>query len=331
MKRVLIYSPNPLDGVSYYRQWGPMSALHSEVQCVQFPNVLEELTHWTWYLNYDLCLFSRPHRKMDFVFMDQCKKFGLPVWIDYDDDLLNITPDNPVYETFASEEARAVIIDCLAQADVISTPSPLLYSEFKKQYKNVVFIENALDDRLLKFGKSFSSRDKFSWRGSPSHLMDLFQFKEAISEPLSRIENGEMLFFGINPYMIRRSKGVQFSYHKCINLIDYIRNFCEFNAGIQIVPLADTRFNQVKSNLAWLDATLAGSVCLAPDGSSWCQPGQMNYALGQPDDFAYRFGQLLGKSENDLNKMWQTSMKFIKENLMLSTLNKKRLEIINNL
>ena len=287
MKKVLIYSPNPLDGVSYYRQWGPMSALHSEVQCVQFPMKYEEYSHWTWYLNYDVCLFSRPHRPNDVVFAEQCKKYGLPLWVDYDDALLHITDDNPVYTTFCSTESRRCISEILKLANVVSVCSKLqkTWLEEKMGLRNVVHIPNALDDRFLRHAKPFKMSKKIAWRGSDSHVNDLLFFKDEIKAVMEKTPRHQWLYFGVNPYFLK-PETKNWAWAKPMNLTDFVIEFCKFNPSFVFVPLIDNFFNRVKSHLAWFDATLAGAVCMGPAFEEWVDIRIWDY---QADDFQNSF------------------------------------------
>lgn len=331
MKKVLIYSPSPLDGVSFYRQWGPLSQLpRDQVQCTSFSNRAEELTHWTWFLNYDIAQVNRPHRPVDVIFVEHCKKFGLPVWLDYDDDLLNITPDNPVFETFRGSQARECIQKVIQLADVISTSSLKLQRDLSRMnpHAKVWHIPNGIDDRLLRYRKPFGKRNRAAWRGSPSHLLDLFEFSQGITSGLRKMRQGECLFFGINPYMVERPEGIEFQYHPGVNLIDFIQGLTDWNAAYQFVPLKNTLFNQAKSHLAWLDATLAGSVCLCPDGEEWPKEGPFSYKYGNTGDFDFRFRQMVGLSDSELQGYWELSWENIEKNYLLSHLNKSRLAII---
>lgn len=331
MKKVLIYSPNPLDGVSFYRQWGPLSQLPRErVQCSAFPNRAEELTHWTWFFNYDIAQVNRPHRPIDVIFVEHCKKFGLPVWLDYDDDLFAITPDNPVFETFSNKQAKECIEKVIKLADVISTSSLKLKTMLEKMNPKakVWHIPNGIDDRLIQYRKDFGKMKRVAWRGSQSHLLDLFEFSQGITSGLKKMREGEMLFFGINPYMIEKPNGFEFHYHPTVNLIDFIGAMTDWNAAIHIVPLKATAFNEAKSHLAWLDATLAGSACLCPNNQEWDSPGMLYYKYGDRQDFDFKFRQMAGLSEKELKEKWEESWGSIEDHFMLSHLNLMRLSII---
>lgn len=336
MRKVLVYSPDPLDGLSFFRQWGPLSLMHDQVQCVNFPNRTEEITHWTWYLNYDIVMMNRPHKMADVAFMNEAKKWGLKIWLDYDDDLLSIPEDNPVYETFANDGARTAIQQAFEMADVITTPGPILFRELSQKYPGkVVQLPNAMDDRLLRYRKEFQASKKVAWRGSQSHLIDLMVFAEAIAAPLRTRPGWQCLFSGINPVPVGArlgpKSGVEMLFAKPRNLIDFVRNYTNFNPAFHIVPLVKNRFNEIKSSLSWLDGTLAGAVTLMPDNEAWAECPGFKYKFGDPSDFQTQFNKMLGYPEANLKMMVKGSWELIQEKFLLSKLNKIRKEIIEGL
>lgn len=329
MKKILIYSPNPIDGVSFYRQWGPMSAMRSEYSLFAFPNDPRELQLWTWYKGYDLAFMSRPHRPTCLYFVQECKKWGIPVWIDYDDALLQIPDDNPVAKTFQGDAVKYTT-EALKAADVVSTASTLQkkWFEDKLGLKNVVFIPNAVDDAFLKYKMPHMKSNKILWRGSDSHLRDLLEFSEDLTGIIGR-HDYKWLFFGINPFfLINKQTESKINWHPTINQIDFIREICAYNARFQVVPLVDHFFNRVKSNLAWLDGTLAGSVCIVPKWEAWDVPGVIYYS---DNSIRFALAQAFSKLDSELEAMHVDAWTFIKDNLLLSKVNNLRREIIANL
>lgn len=331
MKSILIYSPNPIDGVSFYRQWGPLSQFRDKFTLFSFPaNEPRELQLWTWYKGYDLAFMSRPHRMHDLYFVNECKKWNVPVWVDYDDAILQIPNDNPVAPTFQGE-ATKYTIECLKQADVVTVSSTLQKSWFEKEMglKNVVFIPNAVDDDFLKWKKPFNPNRKVLWRGSQSHLRDLLFFRDDILSAIESRSTYLWLFFGIDPwFFITKETEGRVQYAPSMNLVDFIREVTNYNAQLQIVPLVDHFFNRVKSNLAWLDGTLCGSVCIAPAWEAWDVPGLIKY---EGASMKYAFREAFSKSDSELEKLHNASWEYIRENLLLSKVNPLRLELINNL
>ena len=90
-----------------------------------------------------------------------------------------------------------------------------------------------------------------------------------------------------------------------------------------ITPLCDTPFNRAKSNISWIESTVAGAVCVAPDFPEWNRPGIINYGPTRP--FKDAVLEALEVANHGFEN--KKSEEFIRENLMLSTVNQKRILI----
>lgn len=330
-KRILVYSPNPLDGVSFYRQWGPLSQLHDKLECISFPMDAASYSNWVYYLNYDVALMSRPHKYNDWHFAQECKKFGLPLWVDYDDDLFNITPDNPVYHTFASDQTRKYISDVLKLADVVTVATETNKSWVKENLGvEAMVIPNAIPNAFLKYKKEFTDNKRAAWRGSDSHREDLFAFSDEIAEVLNSHPDWETVFFGMYSKIVdEKCKRANVRWAKPVNICDFIIEFTKYNPSVVFVPLIDNQFNRVKSNLAWLDATLAGAAVVGPNwpNSGW-NAGLFVY--DKIKDFPKELAFLMENKQSAKNSH-DASWDYIQTNLLLSSVNEMRLDLIHKL
>jgi hypothetical protein len=111
-------------------------------------------------------------------------------------------------------------------------------------------------------------------------------------------------------------------------LMDSFYKLKMFSSKIHIVTLYERDFNLSKSNISWIESTIAGSVVLAPDWEEWKKPGIVNYA--SKEDFKEKLQDLInGKYNLWLNH--KTSLDYILNNLSLKKVNKERLKILNSL
>jgi hypothetical protein len=222
-----------------------------------------------------------------------------------------------------------VIIEVLKLASVISTSSIVQkrWFEEKMNLRNVVLIPNALDDRFLPHAKPFKMSKRIAWRGNESHINDLITYKDELRALLEKTPNHDWVFFGLNPHFLK-TENKNYRWTKPAPLIDFVIEFCKFNPSFVFVPLADTFFNRVKSHLAFFDATLAGAVALGPNFEEWENIGTFKY---QPQFFRQAFETMIGETENHLQKIHKLNFEFVKDNLLLSKVNKLRIELIENL
>lgn len=62
-----------------------------------------------------------------------------------------------------------------------------------------------------------------------------------------------------------------------IPMQSYFQFINDSNFKISIVPLADTKFNKSKSNIAYQEAAFANAAALCPDWEEWQRPGVTRY------------------------------------------------------
>jgi len=94
------------------------------------------------------------------------------------------------------------------------------------------------------------------------------------------------------------------------------------------VPLENTQFNQAKSNIAWIEATvLCGAVAIAPiDLPEFDKPCVLRYK--GPRGFDTVLNAVIG-GRIDREDMVMQSQKYISENLRLSEINKERARLFH--
>lgn len=337
MKRILMGTKDARDMTSFLRAWGAFtSPIMKEfgVELVRQPDNPQWVMDWTYYRNVDVIYLHRPYNVMDVEIIEQAKLMGIPLWVDLDDDLQSITPDNPVYATYANDQCKAIIELAIKEADVLSVGGLAHQTRLSKEYQRKVWLlPNMVDDFLFfRFLKRPANRNhsffRTSWRGSESHRIDLLYYEEAIVSQMKRA--GEWRFYGLKPYHLDwRIGSDRYGWvPPTKNHFHFYRQFCEWNADLQFVGLLDTEFNRVKSNLGWSDGTLAGSVVVAPNLPEYQRPGVIHYEVGNVKD-AER--ALREARECDREAEWSKSRDWISENILASKVNLERLKILESI
>lgn len=280
-KRLLVLTKLRDNACTWYRVHGPMSLFdkmnRDTIEVIPFKGdiTLDNI------LYYDAVYFYRPSTPDEFKVITVAKGIGLKVWIDYDDDLFNIDPFNPSHDTFKNPEIQKAISECCAKADIISVSTNYLKSIYSVLNKNVVVIPNAFDFRTAQRKEKPNNHNFIYWRGSNTHNYDVDCYKEAISQVASEHKDYRLFFIGKidRLLMSKMSKHLenQFIVLDGIPLQRYFDFLNESNFKINIVPLAKTKFNLSKSNIAYQEAAYAGAACLCPDWEEWQRPGATNY------------------------------------------------------
>lgn len=338
MKKRVLFASNyqANDTTSWLRAYGPMTLMRDEVEIVE-PKIDVQDRDGRWWYNWrnwmgiDVCFMHRPYGPIAAQIMQNCKLHGVPLWVDHDDDLLAIPEKNPFHKIHADGEKVFPSVEwSYENADILTCSGEVMYEQLRTQYgrEDTILITSGFDDRLIRFKKPFSANRKVGWRGSYSHFSDLELFRPQLEHCMQDYPELEWHFWGIDPRKIFRTE-VNGEFSPQRNMFDFIRDMTNANCSMHIVPLEDNHFNRVKSNLSWLDATLAGSVVLAPNFTEFNRPGIWNY---YDDNFGKDFEGLRdymadGGGE-ELNK---ESWSYIQDCLLTSHLNKKRSEILRNL
>jgi hypothetical protein len=155
-----------------------------------------------------------------------------------------------------------------------------------------------------------------------------------VSDPLLDVlhskPNFTMHFLGYNPFWITQLLPKE----RCIvgnamDILDYHTYLQQIQPGIVIVPLDDSVFNKGKSNIAWLEGTYGHAQIVAPDFEEWRKPGIYNYT--DPASFKEQLLRAMKDVEENNWKPIQDSWEYILKNLMLSSINQKRWELLTNL
>jgi len=299
MINVKICDVAPRSACAYYRGMGVFQKLRHLDPDIHIEHC--EAVSWTMLNDCDILFLMRPVENNYIESLELAQSYGVPVWVDFDDILHEIPRDNPSYDHFTHKHRRENIIKCLQRADIVTFSTVELKKYYEKVCPDSIVIENAFNDYNYSLAEDHNAESQIiSWRGSDTHRKDLLSAKESMVSVSNEFRDWLWFFIGCTPWYITeelQNARIQ----EQIEIIRYNRLLINLKAAIHIVPLVDSIFNRGKSNIAWLEATSAGSACLCPE---------------------------MIKSKSFRRESFQQSKKYIQENLLLSDVNKKRLKII---
>lgn len=329
MIRAVYACPSITDSSSFYRGFGPLTALCDQIDDLALYNFTQ--LDWANLRMVDVVFTSR-------MYSDNCVKAcrmirGLNrlLWIDYDDNFFCIPKHNPCYETL--KNAAPEIMAILDLASVVTVSTEGLYKTYSQFSKNVQIIPNAYDDvcfGTLPYRQNERKKTIF-WRGTSTHDDDLLPIAQQIVE----VANSELckdwcfVFMGHNPrYITDNIKQGRVFHFKEMDIIEYFNKLNLLMPAIMIVPLKDTEFNRSKSNIAWIEGTYSGAMTLASNLPEFRKPG---VSLTDQDVFGRDLSQLIAKCNEDMKfiqEPYHASYTWIREELSLTKVNKKRESII---
>ena len=318
---VAVASSSAVDATSWYRSYGPLNAL--KLKHGISLNRLSQVT-WAELGCSDVLFLQRPHAPEHIALIKLAKSIGVKVWCDYDDLLCSLTPDNPAFDYFGQFSSN--IMFAIQNADWITVSTQFLRDEYFKHNKNISVVPNAWNDIIHpkpfnndKKRQTLGPRSVF-WRGTDTHIKDLHDVRDEI-KALSKLSAWS--YMGFCPWFLRDT-GQKINPLDIVTYMDFMQR-TQFS--VVVVPLHDSPFNRAKSNIAWIEGTVAGAVCVAPDFAEWKRPGVINYSSSLSFSDAVEEA-LLRSSDGAYNAM---SRAFVDENLMLSKVNFKRLEVLEKL
>lgn len=327
--KLLILSHNANDATSFYRAAGPFNALRSQIQFTILPSGTKY--GWSNMGEFDIVFLQRPYTDTDVSNAATAKQMGKKVWIDYDDLLTEVPRSNPLYFEYAKPKVKLNIECLIHMADALTFSTKTLMENFNlspgiKKNKIVEVIPNAFDNTLFSFGK-FSEKNDVVWRGSVTHEDDLRAYAADIISVM-KDHGGQIHFIGDDPYFITSELHPDsVRAYQVMEVMSYFEFIKQGLGQIWIVPLRDNRFNRSKSNITWLEATMAGGCCVCPDWSEWVLACVLTYRNSLKNEF-----KKITSVKNSVRKnLYEWSVDTIKRELLLTTTNKQRLKIIDRL
>lgn len=358
MKTLNCFIPSPLDATSLYRAKGPLETLARRMDG-QLSLVTNPEASWGTMKSCDAIFMQRCSQEHHVRIADLAIANRKPIWADYDDDLFSVPPSNPTYSLYGNPKIQNYITSILAKADVLTVSTPALLRRFgevllalkangaekeirgaKLDTRKIHVVPNAYDteilDPLTLSARRESKPSKLVvWRGSGTHDKDLMVFTPAIGEVLGRHLDWTFNFIG-QPFWwtieelsnVPNVKPTSVVISPPIDPIDFFLFLKQVRPALMIVPLDDSPFNRAKSNIAWVEATHAGAVTLAPDWPEWQRPGILNYK--NPADFQRILTEFV-QGQIDDEACWHQSRDFIVQNLTLAKVNHIRELVFRNL
>jgi hypothetical protein len=326
--RVLLVCDKQDDAVAFYRSvmpWNEIQKSHEVTVTIKSPN---EVFTWNILTSHDILFISNPRIKPHLDIMRTAKTYGLIVWSDYDDCYLDIPEDNMSYNLHTAGHINHITKECLIVSDFTTVSTNYLREVFLPYSERIKVVNNGFPTEFLRessLGAPTLGQHNFvTWRGSNSHKRNVREYSKEIAEVANSNPEWLFKFFGMNPEFL----DCNYNHYGFEHLLDSFYRLKKFSSKIHIVTLYERPFNFSKSNISWIEATIAGSVVLAPDWEEWHKPGIVNYS--SKEDFKAKLQGLIN-GEYDLNELFEKSRDHILNNLSLKKLNRDRLNILKDL
>lgn len=260
-------------GVGEYRAKLPLRFCHSDLSdkgvCLQLHDSLNQDSDADAYI-----IHRCPNENVAFFFDEQQKK-GRKFVHEVDDDICNVPEWMPSEEFHASKWAYK---KCLSTCNEIWTSTEYLKGKLGYPAKTKV-LPNLVDFNGWLEPQTKDGITRILWAGSCWHEQDLEQITYAVLRILNEYSNVQFLFWGCLPSAFAeyqkvpgsnqaileasRQFGTRLLYLTGVPFQFYYDRLTKLGATIGLAPLIDCEFNKGKSNLKYLEYSMAGIATVA--------------------------------------------------------------------
>jgi len=325
MAEILFLTIQNADTCAFYRSSGILKDLrrktNHKITLIQWD---QAQMNWSLINQFDLIMMQRPFSKESLNLSNYIKQCNIKLWIDYDDNLFAVNPENPTHALYSNPEIQKNIQGIIANADIVSVPTEYLRQVYVEFNKNIVVIPNALNDLLFQRPELKPRTNHCVWRGPEAHIFDLMNYSKEINQVTKDFPEWRFVFMGFSPWFLADTANK--INIPSMDIVIYMQTLFNISPSCFHVPLHDNAFNRAKSNIAYIEGSYAGAVCICP--SWWNVPGALSYTDGAS---YYEAISTVLKGEVDKAAMNNMAWSYIQDCLTLSKINILRLQIINSL
>jgi glycosyltransferase involved in cell wall biosynthesis len=206
------------------------------------------------------------------------RKFNKKIVMDYDDNLFEVPKWNPAYFGLGTEyvdfivhnktgehmnieaniERQKEMMESTRLADMVTVTGPDLADVYRRFNPNVHILPNSVDFRLIKpCKKSTDGKIRIFWQGSSTHLKDLAEISDVMTDITEKYDNVIWTFWGSGYETVKEIfKGIPEDRIEFIETVPFDEYYDKLNSltiDIGICPLTDIYYNKCKSNVKWLE------------------------------------------------------------------------------
>lgn len=281
---------NGYGGVTYYRLIKPLLNLkgydvtYHGADLLQMAEKKSPVDFWSDFVKqYDLFIIKHidnAEAASNLLFFAQ--RHDKKVILDMDDNLLEIKPDQPAYETYKQgSEKRAVVLAFISMVDAIfvsTQPLADYYDDYIQKVfnkKTPIFVlpnYNDISDWDFKPSEKYSDRTVIGWMGSTTHLADLKIVLHTIQRLMKEYPN---LYFELIGGLTHEQAPEFFASFDeelldrvycgsgTVNWEGYPEHLSKEKWDIGIAPLTQDEFNRGKSHIKWMEYAMYKIPCVA--------------------------------------------------------------------
>jgi GT2 family glycosyltransferase/glycosyltransferase involved in cell wall biosynthesis len=183
-----------------------------------------------------------------------------------DDNLVNLYPSHPLFALY--RDKKDLFIQYLSKSDLVTVTTPSLKNSFKHFSDKIAILPNYIDEEIWKIDIEKNNNDKVRilFSGSKTHRKDLEEIEDAIINIYKEFnQNIELIFWGNVTAKIEKHCSITKIDKHFQSYSEYADFLCSLNIDIGLIPLKYNQFNLCKSNIKWLDYSMAEIASILTD------------------------------------------------------------------
>ena len=262
------------------------------------------------------------------------EQLGFKICVDIDDHWL-LDKDHILYDEYVAYDYTEKQISHLQKADFVFTTHDRLMAEILHLNNNVYVVENAISHKgqFAEVVRTKSKEVRLFWQGSETHEKDINLLAMCMHRISTTQLNVRAVMAGYHDTPTWNRMAVlysaigklKYSLIEGLHITAYYKSYAE--ADICLVPLRDTFFNSMKSNLKVLEAANLGLPAIVSN----VHPYKDMPVVYANDVFDwYDKIRLLVKDKSARVKAAKRLSDYCKEHYDFTTINKKRRKIISD-
>jgi glycosyltransferase involved in cell wall biosynthesis len=250
---------------------------------------------------------------------------GAKIVMDIDDNIWNVPLGNIARSKDGWDKFVALNTGLVQEVDWLTVSTEPLKTILEPLNPKIVVLPNIVNPDEWRFERKKHDKLRIGWVWSPTHIPDIPVVEEALRKIYKKYDV-EIVIFGrennLFDFPTTNIKGVKHS--------EYPKLFREAGIDISICPLKDNDFNRCKSNIKWLESTLAGAAVVASDVhpySSSIKDGKTGYIAKGTNQWVKKLSWLI-ESKEKRDEMVKNARKEVLDNY---TSNKKWLQFYESI
>jgi len=186
------------------------------------------------------------------------KVVGARIIVDIDDNLWQTPTGNVAKGTINQFVNQGLMMTKSVQdADWVTVSTEPMRVALKPLNEKIAVLPNYVVPSEWNFKRKPHERIRIAWVWSPTHIPDMMEVEGALKKIQKKYgDKVEIIMMGTG---LSVYKGIKTTNIPGVPYAQYPKLFTELGIDISIAPLEKNDFNKCKSNIKWLESTMAGA------------------------------------------------------------------------